>query len=139
MIFGPTARLRRSLALRAVLDCANHFAVPPLGERHMHHFDLDPVGSQKINGVVSTRTERKLAWPVQNFRSELAREVVNRIYLFVSFDIERQMMKPGCVELERVLREFRPRLPDIDRSSVAQIDVGGKIGAAAAAKISPTV
>ena len=73
------------------------FADVSLRQRHVHHFELHPVGAAEVNRVVSAQCKRKLTRSIENLGSQHANQLVDLINLLVPFNIERDVMKARFV------------------------------------------
>src|SRR5262249_47599792 len=98
-----------------------------LGERHVHHFELQTVGTTEVKRVVAAGSERKLARSVEDFGAESAYELMQRIDLFVALDVERHVMQTRLIDFEGVACELRFSLPDVEGRAIRVVDVDRQI------------
>src|SRR5271166_5554881 len=100
--------------------------MPPHAGGLMDHLKLQSIGSQEVNRVPSFGVVGELARAVKDLRAELLHQLTCLVNLLASIRVERNVMKPHFVNLERMRGKLALGLPDVEHGSIAGINVNPK-------------
>jgi hypothetical protein len=93
----------------------------------MNDLELEMIRSTEVEDIVAAWTEWELAWAIKDLSTEPANKVAGCINLFVTFNVESNVMKTGLVNLEGVVGKTGFRLPDVKCRAVRAFDIDRQV------------